>query len=201
MATVDERFNPAIANALERDGYAECADFLAPVLWHGLAGECRALEAAGALAPAAIGRGATRGQSPTIRGDHTAWLDGASTAQRALLDTLDAIRLELNQTLLLNLAEVEAHFARYAPGTRYARHRDAFRDDASRVVSCVLYLNADWRAGDGGALRIHLPDGATRDVAPRGGRAVFFLSAEFEHEVLPATRERLSIAAWFRRRV
>jgi SM-20-related protein len=29
---------------------------------------------------------------------------------------------------------------------------------------------------------------------------VCFLSERFEHEVLPATRERLSIAGWFRRR-
>ena len=74
-----------------------------------------------------------------------------------------------------------------------------FRDDDARVLSSVTYLNADWGDRDGGALRLYLPRGA-HDIAPRGGSLVLFLSAEIEHEVLPATRERLSIAGWFRRR-
>ena len=35
---------------------------------------------------------------------------------------------------------------------------------------------------------------------PEGGSLVVFLSAELPHEVLPASRERMSIAGWFRRR-
>ena len=96
--------------------------------------------------------------------------------------------------------EVEAHYAIYPPGTRYGRHRDRFRDDDARVLSCVLYLNDAWTHDDGGALRLYDGDGAI-DVLPEGGRLVAFLSADFEHEVLPARRERLSIAGWFRRRV
>jgi SM-20-related protein len=34
---------------------------------------------------------------------------------------------------------------------------------------------------------------------PHAGTSVIFLSG-IEHEVLPATRERLSIAAWLRKR-
>ena len=60
-------------------------------------------------------------------------------------------------------------------------------------------LDPGHNEADGGALRLHLPDGAV-DVPPRGGTLVLFLSAEIEHEVLPTTRERLSIAGWFRRR-
>ena len=36
------------------------------------------------------------------------------------------------------------------------------------------------------------------DVVPDSGSIVFL--SELEHEVLPATRERFSIAAWMRRR-
>jgi SM-20-related protein len=61
----------------------------------------------------------------------------------------------------------------------------------------VSYLNADWGADDGGALRLWREDGATDDLRPLGG-SVCFLS-ELEHEVLPARRERLSIAGWMRR--
>jgi SM-20-related protein len=39
---------------------------------------------------------------------------------------------------------------------------------------------------------------ALRDVLPAGGTAVAFLSEAVHHEVLPATRERLGVAGWFR---
>ena len=67
------------------------------------------------------------------------------------------------------------------------------------MLSCVVYLNDAWRDDDGGALRLHLPAGP-RDVPPRGGSLVAFLADRVEHEVLPASRERCSVAGWFRRR-
>jgi SM-20-related protein len=41
-------------------------------------------------------------------------------------------------------------------------------------------------------------DGGDVDVAPNGGDSVCFLS-ELEHQVMPAGRERLSIAGWMTR--
>jgi SM-20-related protein len=156
---------------------------------------------AGELAPAGTGRGAGRVLQPTLRGDCALWLDDprCGMAAGAFLAQLDALRVALNQRLFLGLAEVEAHYARYAPGTGYARHRDRFRDSDARVISLVAYLNDGWNAGDGGMLRLHLENGSV-DIPPLGGTAVCFRS-EFEHEVLPALRERLSIAGWFRRRM
>jgi SM-20-related protein len=134
-----------------------------------------------------------------VRGDATLWLDDARTgdAAAAYLAQLDALRVALNRRLFLGVDEVEAHYALYPPGASYAKHRDRFRDDDARVVSFVTYLNPDWGDEDGGALRLSLDDGDI-DIAPRTG-SVCFLS-ELEHEVLPATRDRLSIAAWMRRR-
>ena len=112
------------------------------------------------------------------------------------------MREALNRRLLLGMIELEAHYALYPPGAAYARHRDRFRDDDARVLSTVLYLNADWREEDGGALRLYLGGDAKNphlDIYPNAGTLVLFLSAEFDHEVLPATRERLSVAGWFRR--
>ena len=80
----------------------------------------------------------------------------------------------------------------YPPGAFYRRHLDRFASDDRRALSCVLYLNEAWRAEDGGALRLYLP-GRHRDVLPRAGTLVAFLSERFEHEVLPAQRERLSL--------
>ncbi|MDQ6647670.1 MAG: 2OG-Fe(II) oxygenase, partial [Pseudomonadota bacterium] len=82
----------------------------------------------------------------------------------------------------------------------YARHLDRLRDNDARVISAVFYLNDDWLDSQGGALRLYLPNGSTRDIYPRAGSLLLFLSARFEHEVLPATRDRLSIACWMRQR-
>ena len=101
------------------------------------------------------------------------------------------------------IAEVEAHYACYPPGAGYLRHVDRFRDDAARVISLVLYLNDDWRDGDGGALRIYATRDAREsacDLAPRGGTLVAMRSEAIPHEVLPAIAERWSISGWLRRR-
>ena len=155
---------------------------------------------AGRLHAAATGRADGR-QFAGLRGDATLWLDDPACGPAAgdLLATLDALRIELNRRLLLGLETVEAHFAHYPPGAGYARHRDRFRSDDARVLSLVVYLNADWPDAAGGALRLHLADGP-RDIAPRMGTVVVFLSESVEHEVLPATRARFSVAAWFRQR-
>jgi len=35
-------------------------------------------------------------------------------------------------------------------GARYAAHTDTFEGDPARRVTAILYLNPDWRPGDGG---------------------------------------------------
>jgi SM-20-related protein len=195
----------AIEGDLELRGYAITQNFTSQASSALLAAECRALHATGRLSQAAIGRGNARSERAHIRGDHTHWFDAAALApaQSAYWQHMQALRLNLNRTLLLGLEDLEAHFALYPAGSIYARHRDRFRDDDARVLSSVLYLNPDWRDEDGGALRLHLDPNAQNpyvDIYPTSGTLVLFMSAEFEHEVLPANRERLSIAGWFRRR-
>ncbi len=75
----------------------------------------------------------------------------------------------------------------------------SFVDNSRRKLSCVLYLNENWKPEEGGELRFYLDGNGAEfeDVLPQGGRLVVFLSAQFVHEVLPAKRERLSIAGWF----
>lgn len=168
-----------------------------------LAHEAQQRDAAGEFHRAAIGRGASRAERSDIRGDRVAWLDehALSPTECALWAALDTLRVVLNRRAFLGLFSLEAHYALYPPGTFYARHRDRFRDDDARVLSWVLYLNDGWTAADGGALRLHIDARAARDVWPEGGTLVCFLSDCVEHEVRPATRTRLSIAGWFRRRV
>jgi SM-20-related protein len=189
-----------IADALHRQGWSEATDLFDPKLLQDLRDEVTAHRDAGDLNPARTGRGAGR-RAGTLRGDSTLWLDDAAcgVAAARFLSALDALRIALNRELMLGLHEVEAHYAIYPPGAGYSRHRDRFRDDDARVVSLVCYLNAGWPADAGGHLRLHLADGP-HDIAPALGTTVMFLSGEIEHEVLPALRERISIAAWFRRR-
>ncbi len=190
----------ALADTLRQADWALAEAGPAHPLLLAAADEARAHAGAGRLRAAATGRADGR-QFAGLRGDSTLWLDdpACGEAARALLAALDGLRGELNRRLLLGLEEVEAHFAHYPPGAAYARHRDRFASSDARVLSLVLYLNEDWPGEAGGALRLHLPDGP-RDVAPRLGTIAVFLSGEVEHEVLPATRPRFSVAAWFRRR-
>jgi len=78
-----------------------------------------------------------------------------------------------------------------------------------RVVSFVLYLNCDWNASDGGALRLFpaherghgTPESQNaahlRDVLPEGGTLVIFLSGDVEHRVRRTHRERQCVVGWF----
>lgn len=189
----------AIAEALAESGICRVAGLFAPERLQALRADLLRLRDEGALQAAAVGRDRTRSLRPDVRGDATLWLNDerCSQAARHFLTALDALRGEFNRILFAGLREVEAHYAAYPPGSGYARHRDRFRDDDARVLSWVTYLNEDWRTEDGGALRLHTDEGAI-DISPRIGASVCFRS-ELEHEVLPATRERFSIAAWFRR--
>lgn len=199
MNSRSDEFSNA-ASALAADGWCVLSNLLEPAQTRALTDECAAMHEAGQLQPARIG--ADRVAS-ALRGDSTHWFDsGAMTvAQRAFSDRIDALRIALNRELMLGLVDCESHYAVYRPGAGYARHLDCLRDNDARVLSAVFYLNQAWRESDGGALRLYLADGSSRDILPQAGNLLLFLSAQFEHEVLPATRNRMSIACWMRQRV
>lgn len=190
-----------IIDDLAEQGWSLQPAFIPASLTRALAAECHRRAVQGALAPAGVGRGAAVAVNEGIRGDHIDWLEpGQSAACDQYLAHLEQLRQALNQALFLGLDDVESHFALYPPGAFYRRHLDRFRDDDRRAVSVVLYLNPDWQAQQGGALRLYLANDAGQDILPVAGSLVVFLSAEIPHEVLPATRERLSLTGWFRRR-
>jgi SM-20-related protein len=190
-----------MTDSLTAHGWSQQNIFLPADLTLALAAECRALELDGALKLAATGRGAAQAIRTDIRGDQILWLKaGQSPACDRYLHIMEALRVTLNRTLFLGLDEYESHFAFYAPGASYLTHLDRFRDDDCRTVSVVIYLNHNWQPEQGGALRLHPEGKDTEDISPQGSRLVMFLSADMLHEVLPATRDRMSLAGWFRRR-
>lgn len=195
----------ALADAIAAEGWAVVPGFIESELISELRAECRRYVAEGALHAAAVGSRVGRQTRSDIRTDEIRWLEevDATTAQRRCLARFEMLRLALNRELQIGLFEFECHFARYAPGAFYRKHFDQFRDDRRRRLSCVLYLNENWAREDGGELRLHFDAaeaGNVEDVLPAGGTLVLFLSERFAHEVLPAKRERLSLAGWFRTR-
>jgi SM-20-related protein len=178
-----------------RDQFASAAEVFALQ-------ECaRARELRGGFAPARIGPQGAEQRRDNIRGDFTCWLnEPMRPAERALLERMEELRLQLNRDAFLGLFELELHYAKYPAGAAYSRHVDQPMGSTQRKVSLVLYLNPGWQSTDGGVLRIHAADDCFVDVEPIAGRLVCFLTPGREHEVLQARRERLSISGWFRGR-
>jgi SM-20-related protein len=191
-----------VIDALRGDGWCQRPDFFDAATVAALRAD--ALDLRADFRAASVGRAQTRQRQADIRSDATRWLDGASAAQRTFLAAMEQLRLALNSRLYLGLFDFEAHYAHYPPGAFYRRHCDVFRAAASdgkprRVLSAVFYLNDAWCEGDGGELLLwDDADRAIARIAPLGGSAVFFLSDEIPHEVLPARADRYSIAGWFR---
>lgn len=149
---------------------------------------------------AGIGRGKKYVKTDFVRTDEICWITGDSHAGELWLQWASQLQNFLNRRLFLGLFSFESHFAHYAPGDYYKRHYDAFRGETNRVLSIVAYLNPGWTAEDCGELVLYMNDGdrtGTR-VVPLYGTVVVFLSEEFPHEVLPANRDRYSVAGWFR---
>lgn len=194
-----ERFD-ALVGGLATHGWAVQPGFVAAADVAALAELVDRKAENGELRPAAVGAGTGRAVRTDVRGDAIQWLLVPETdAERRVLGSFEALRLALNRGLQLGLHELECHYARYAPGTHYARHLDRSPAGSERVVSVVQYLNPDWRVGDGGELALYV-DGREILVEPRGGTLVTFLSERYEHEVRTARVVRRSLTGWFRRR-
>jgi len=220
-----EPLTPAAAHALLREGgprFAVLDGFLGLGAARAAAAGAAALYARGGLSAARVG--ATDARADPGRADESAFFDdGAAGADPGLVAACEALR-RLRSSLAgggawdaaaarlgLDPRRTSNQIARYAPGGRYARHRDApprgpAGGGAARKITCVYYLNEGWTPGDGGALRLHrpgpaggawTPDGAGFfDVAPRLDRLVLFAS-DLEHEVLPANAARFALTQWW----
>ena len=145
---------------------------------------------------AGIGKSKDLQINEAIRGDYIQWIDKteAPPAVDVYLKRIDEMIAFLNRTLFLSLKDFEVHFTKYPVGTFYKRHLDQFKKDDHRKLSVICYLNENWQPSEGGNLRLHMDQ--VVDIYPNAGRMVCFRSDQIEHEVLAATRERLSLTGW-----
>ena len=146
---------------------------------------------------AGIGKNQDKQINEAIRGDYIQWID-PNNAEPPLLTYLDRLKQVIafvNQSLFLSLKDCEVHQTIYPIGSFYKRHLDQFKKDDHRKLSVICYLNKDWKEADGGQLRMFIGH-ESKDILPVAGRLVCFRSDLLEHEVLPATRERLSLTGW-----
>jgi SM-20-related protein len=116
---------------------------------------------------AGIGNNDNKQINEGIRGDYIQWIDRA-TAPDPLLNYLSKLKdliNAVNQGLFLSLKDYEVHLTNYPTGSYYKRHLDQFKKDDHRKLSVICYLNKDWKAEEGGQLRIYDQDKAL-DVLP-----------------------------------
>ncbi|KXJ55114.1 MAG: 2OG-Fe(II) oxygenase [Neptuniibacter sp. Phe_28] len=198
-STGDETLFGLIAQDIEKQGYSIRPGALPEELANALLLYQQNLETE-KLKRAGIGRGDDYLENKFVRTDEICWITGETEVGKAWLDWSSGLQSFLNRRLFLGLFSFESHFAHYGPGDYYKRHYDAFKGEANRVLSVVVYFNTGWTHEEGGALVLYKDDADKEGVkvVPLMGTLVTFLSEEFPHEVLPATRDRYSIAGWFR---
>lgn len=146
---------------------------------------------------AGIGKNSGKQINESIRGDYIHWINPAMAAPviQVYLTKLNGLIKHVNQSLFLSLKDYEIHMTVYPVGSYYHRHLDQFKRDDHRKLSVICYLNKDWQEAEGGQLKIYHKDD-NFSILPIAGRLVCFRSDLLEHEVLPATRNRLSLTGW-----
>lgn len=195
--------NDRIVESIAKTGCYVGASVIGAALVIALRGRVRILQARQLLLAAQVGRTTTRSSTTALRGDSIAWLDqdALDPVEVRAMAMINSLRGALNEALYIGAMDTECHYARYPTGAFYKTHLDRFGNHDLRVVSLVFYLNARWQDHEGGELLIHhQTSNLIERVLPRCGTMVAFLSSQFPHEVLPATRPRLALSGWMRRR-
>lgn len=197
--TIDETLFGLIADDIEKQGYSVRPGALPEEIANSLFSYQQNLNSS-KYTDAGIGRGDEYLKNVFVRTDEICWITGESEAGGMWIDWTTKLQNFLNRRLFLGLFSFESHFAHYSPGDYYKRHVDAFRGETNRVLSVVTYLNPGWSNTDRGELVLYRDDEDREGlkIVPLYGTIVVFLSEEFPHEVLPANRDRYSVAGWFR---
>ena len=186
-----------LADGLAQDGFAIINDFLTAAEVLSILGQDDFKNGMLQFKKAGVGKSQEKQINEAIRGDYLQWIDKAAAQPpvQAYLNKLTELISFVNQSLFLSLKDYEVHMTIYPAGSFYKRHLDQFKKDDHRKLSLICYLNENWKEEEGGQLRIYQQQ-KHFDILPVAGRLVCFRSDQLEHEVLPATRARLSLTGW-----
>lgn len=152
-----------------------------------------------AMLAAGTGNEALVNHDKLVRGDVIYWLDRNhnNPYENDFFDLMDRFVLFLNATCYTGITDYEFHYTLYEKGSFYKTHIDQFQNNGSRAYSMVMYLNENWKLGDGGELCIH-HNGRLENINPTNGKSVFFKSSDLAHEVLLTNEPRMSITGWLK---
>lgn len=149
-----------------------------------------------AFKKAALGDAFSRQVISEIRGDFAYWLDKKrDTELNSFFLLVEELISKLNRYCYLSLSGYEFHLTHYPKGSYYKKHLDQFKDRNNRLISVLIYLNQNWKEGDGGELKVYEKEGS-RVIKPIANRCVIFKSDVVEHEVLPTEVSRYSLTGW-----
>ncbi len=193
----DELFWADIFDKMAQQDYAVMDDFLDENLIQDIRVFFQNKEDEDVFKKAAIGSSGNELIINEVRGDYTFWLDKNRDAELSdLFEVFDQVKFWINRMCFLSLSDYEFHLAHYPEGSFYKRHLDQFAGRNNRMISLIIYLNKDWKNGDGGELRIYPKGNGSLDIQPLYNRCILFRSDTLEHEVLTAHKDRRSVTGW-----
>lgn len=176
------------------------AAFMSDSLAKGLQENIFQLQQDNLMTAAGIGNLEIKDAHQKMRSDQIYWMDKShdNIYEQEFLQLAEDFIDRLNSTCYTGINGYEFHYAVYAEGSFYKRHRDQFKNDSDRKYSLINYLNDNWQEEDGGQLLVYQEE-AVQKILPQSKTAVFFKSDQMEHEVTVANRQRMSITGWLKR--
>lgn len=143
------------------------------------------------------GIGATAIRQESIRNDEIYWFEPEhnSVIENKYIEAINRLKSSLNESLYLGLNGHEVHYAKYEKGGFYKPHLDNVKGKNNRVLTIITYLNENWKKEDGGVLKLHL-ENEVKEIEPKAGNVVIFLSEKVLHEVAPSNKTRQSLTGW-----
>lgn len=195
---MDQQFDVLIDSYLDKNIGID-TNFLNKQLSDGLHQNILQLQRDEMMVSAGIGNAKLKDTKQQMRSDKIYWLDKEhdNIFEQEFLLLIEDLIEHLNRTCYTGINGYEFHYAIYEEGSFYKRHKDQFRNDDNRKYSLINYLNDDWLEKDGGQLVVYQNEVA-QNILPQAQTAVFFKSAEMEHEVTKANRARMSITGWLK---
>ncbi|QNA42948.1 2OG-Fe(II) oxygenase [Lacibacter sediminis] len=194
-----EKIFNTLVNSFINNNVGIAENFLSQTLSLQLKANLQTLYASHEMQSAGTGGNINVHYDQLFRSDVIYWLDRKhnNAHENTFFDLMDSFIVFLNETCYTGITGYEFHYALYEQGSFYKKHLDQFKNNNSRKYSMIMYLNSEWKEGDGGELSIHHHD-HTENISPTSGKTVFFKSSELEHEVLLSNKPRMSITGWLK---